>query len=61
MMGCINFEDHVLIKRRRADEKTNVMGGMRKRMRKNGVTIEINLHLFLKVVCIFKVLEFTTI
>jgi hypothetical protein len=24
MIGCINFEDHVLIKRQRVDEKMNV-------------------------------------
>jgi hypothetical protein len=30
-------------------------------MRKNGVTIENNLHLLLEVVRVFKVLEFTTI
>jgi hypothetical protein len=28
MMDCINFEDHVLIKRRRVDEKMNVLNGM---------------------------------
>ncbi len=36
MMGCINFEDHALIKRRQVDEKLNVMGGMFKDEKKQG-------------------------
>jgi hypothetical protein len=43
-MACINFEDHALIKRRWADVKMNVTGGMFKD-RKNGVIVESNLHL----------------
>jgi hypothetical protein len=38
-MGCINFKDHVLIKRRRACKKLNAMGGMFKD-EKNGVIVE---------------------
>jgi len=59
-MGRINFEDHALIKRRWADEKMNVMGEMFKDEKKWG-TVKNNLHLLLKVMCIFEVLEFTTI
>ncbi len=60
MIGCINFEDHVLIKRQRVDEKMNVRAGC-SRIRKNRVIIESNLCLLLEVMCIFEVLEFTTI
>jgi hypothetical protein len=35
-MGYINFEDHVLIKRWRANEKMNVTGGMFKDKKKWG-------------------------
>jgi hypothetical protein len=34
MMGCINFEDHALIKRCWVDEKMNVMSGMFKDKKK---------------------------
>jgi hypothetical protein len=57
MMGRINFEDHVIIKRWRANEKMNVMGRMFKD-EKNGVTIQSSLCLLLEVECVFKVLEF---
>jgi hypothetical protein len=60
MMGHINFEDHTLTKRWWSDEKMNVMNGMFKD-EKNKVTIKNNLCLLLKVVHIFKVLEFTII
>jgi hypothetical protein len=36
MMGFINFEDHVLIKRQQVDEKMNVMRGMFKDKKKQG-------------------------
>jgi hypothetical protein len=36
MMGCINFEDQVLIKRQWVDEKMNVMGEMFKDEKKQG-------------------------
>jgi hypothetical protein len=36
MMGRINFEDHAIIKRRRADEKMNVTGMMFKDEKKWG-------------------------
>jgi hypothetical protein len=36
VMGCINFKDHVLIKRWWTDEKMNVMGEMFKDMKKWG-------------------------
>jgi hypothetical protein len=58
MMGCINFEDHVLIKRRRASKKMNAMGEMFKD-EKNGVTVKSSLRLLLEVMHIFEVLEFT--
>jgi hypothetical protein len=35
-MGCINFEDHMLIKRQWVDEKMNVMGEMFKDEKKRG-------------------------
>jgi len=59
VMGRINFEDHALIKRWWACKKLNVR---RERFKdeKNMVTVESNLHLLLEVVCIFKVLEFTS-
>jgi hypothetical protein len=60
MMGRINFEDHVIIKRQQADKKMNVMVGC-SRMRKNGLTIQSNLRLLLEIVCVFKVLEFTIV
>jgi len=58
-MGPINFEDHVLIKRRHASKKMNVIGGMFKDGKKK-VTIKSNLCLLLEVVCVFEVLKFTT-
>jgi hypothetical protein len=36
VMGCINFEDHELIKRQWVDEKMNVMGRMLKDKIKQG-------------------------
>jgi hypothetical protein len=36
VMGCINFKDHALIKRRWVDEKMNVMGEMFKDEKKWG-------------------------
>ncbi len=36
MTGCINFEDHALIKRRLANEKMNVMSKMFKDEKKQG-------------------------
>jgi len=36
MMGCINFEDHALIKKRHAYEKMNVTGEMFKDEKKWG-------------------------
>ncbi len=36
VMGRINFEDHALIKRWRANEKMNVMGEMFKDEKKRG-------------------------
>ncbi len=59
MMGCINFEDHVLIKRQWVGKKMNVTGGMFKD-KKNKVIVENSLRLLLEVVHVFKVLEFTT-
>jgi hypothetical protein len=58
-MGHINFEDHVLIKRRHASKKMNVMSGTFKDEKKK-VTVESNLRSLLEFVHIFKVLEFTT-
>ncbi len=58
-MGCINFEDHVLIKRQWVGKKMNVTGGMFKD-KKNKVIVENSLRLLLEVVHVFKVLEFTT-
>jgi hypothetical protein len=57
LIGCINFEDHVLIERWRASKRMNAMGGKFKDKKKR-VTIKNNLHLLVEVVCIFKVLEF---
>jgi hypothetical protein len=59
LISCINFEDHALIKRQRADKKMNATSE-RFKDEKNGVTIESSLHLLLEVVRIFKILEFTT-
>ncbi len=59
-MGCINFEDHALIKRWRAEENMNVTSEMFKD-EKNGVTIESNLRLLLGIMHVFKVLEFIII
>ncbi len=36
VLGCINFKDHALIKRRWANEKMNVIGGMFKDKKKQG-------------------------
>ncbi len=36
VVGHFNFEDHVLIKRQRANEKMNVKGGMFKDKKKRG-------------------------
>jgi hypothetical protein len=58
MMGCINFEDHVLIKRQWVGDKMNVMSGKLKDGKKWR-----NHHKWFsflaKVVSIFKVLENT--
>jgi hypothetical protein len=56
VIGCINFEDHALIKRWRVSEKMNVIGGMFKDKKKE-VTIENSLRLLLEVVHIFAILE----
>jgi hypothetical protein len=52
VMGCINFEDHALLKKWWACKKMNVMGE-RFKDKKNGVTFESSLCLLLKVVHIF--------
>jgi hypothetical protein len=57
VMGRINFEDHVLIKKHWANKKMNVMGGMFKD-EKYGVIVKNSLRLLLEVVHIFQVLEF---
>ncbi len=59
VMGHINFKDHVLIKRRQADEKMNVTSGMFKDEKK-GVFLKNSLHLLLEVMLVFEVLEFIT-
>jgi hypothetical protein len=59
MMGRINFEHHALITRRWVGKKMNATGWMFKD-EKNRVVVESNLHLLLKVVRVFEVLEFTT-
>jgi hypothetical protein len=56
-MGHINFKDHAIITRwwvgkNECDEQ------QAQRRKKNGVIIKSSLHLLLKVVCIFEVLEF---
>jgi hypothetical protein len=43
VMGCINFEDHVLIKRHWVGDKMNVMSGKFKNGKK-GVTIINGFH-----------------
>jgi hypothetical protein len=58
-MGHINFKDHALIKRHQVSKKMNATSEKFKD-EKNGVIVESNLHLLLKVVHIFKVLELTT-
>jgi hypothetical protein len=58
-MGHINLKDHALINRWWENEKMNVT--IRCLRKKNGITIENDLCLLLEVVCIFEVLEFTTI
>jgi hypothetical protein len=60
VMGHINFKDHALIKRQWANEKMNVMSELFKDEKKK-VTIKNNLRLLLKIVRIFKVLEFTIV
>ncbi len=50
MMGCINFEDHVLIKIWWANKKMNVTGGMFKGEKKNEVIVKSSLCLLLEVV-----------
>jgi hypothetical protein len=60
MMGHVNFKDHALIKRQRANEKMNLTGGMLKD-EKNMIIVESKLRLLLEVVCVFEVLEFITI
>jgi hypothetical protein len=58
-MGRINFENHALIKRWWASKNMNATGQMFKD-KKNGVTVESNLHLLLEVMHVFEVLEFIT-
>jgi hypothetical protein len=58
VMGRINFEDHVLIKRWWAGKKMNATSGMFKD-KKNKVIVKSSLRLLLEVVHVFKVLEFT--
>jgi hypothetical protein len=48
-MGRINFEDRVLIKRRWADKKMNVIGRKFKD-RKKRITVKNNFHFLLEVV-----------
>ncbi len=60
MLGRINFEDHVLIKRWWASKKMNVMGGMFKGEKKNEVIVKSSLCLLLEIVNIFEVLEIIT-
>ncbi len=52
MMGCINFEDHALIKRRWACEKMEVTSRMFKDEKKLKI-VKSNLCLLLEVVCVF--------
>jgi hypothetical protein len=54
VMGHINFEDHVLIKRWWACKKMNATSGMFKD-KKNKVIIKNNLCLLLEMVHVFKV------
>jgi acyl CoA:acetate/3-ketoacid CoA transferase alpha subunit len=58
VMGCINFEDHALIKKWLASKKMNATSKMFKE-KINRVIIKSNLRLLLEVICIFEVLEFT--
>jgi hypothetical protein len=58
VMCCINFKDHVLIKKWWVSKKMNVTSRKFKD-KKNRVIVENNLCLLLKVVRIFKILEFT--
>jgi len=60
VMGRINFEDHVLIKKWQVDEKMNVSSKMFKDEKKRGI-VKSNLRLLLEVVCVFEVLEFITV
>ncbi len=57
-MGCINFEDHVLSKRRWACKKMNATCKTFED-EKNGVIVENSLRLLLEIVCAFEALEFT--
>jgi hypothetical protein len=59
LLGHINFKDHALIKKWWASKKMNATSETFKD-KKRKVTIKSSLHLLLKVVCVFKVLEFTT-
>ncbi len=56
-MGHINFEDHAIITRwwvgKNECDEQQAQG-----RKKNGVIVKSSLHLLLKVVCIFEVLEF---
>ncbi len=58
MMGHINFEDRVLIKRWGASKKMNAMGDKFKD-EKIGVVVENKSPLLLEVVHVFEVLELT--
>jgi hypothetical protein len=56
MMGCINFEDEALIKRRQVGKKWMRQAGS-SRMKKQEVIVESFFCLLLEVVNIFEVLE----
>ncbi len=58
VMGHINFDDQVLIKRWQASEKW-MQWARSSRTKKNGVTIKYGFCFLLKVVSIFEVLEIT--
>jgi hypothetical protein len=59
-MDRINFEDHVLIKRRRANQKMNVMGGMFKDEKKWG-NRRMQFAFVTRSYVFFQVLEFTIV
>jgi hypothetical protein len=59
VMGHINYKDHVLIAKRQASKKLNATSEKFKD-KINGVIVKSCFCLLLKVMSIFKVLEFTT-